>query len=201
MAEGEDDRGKRNWFERQVLRHREALKGYVRRLARSEADAQDLEQEALARVYAVEDRERIDNPRAFLLTTAHNVFIQGYRKQKNSPISAVEDFASLSVKEMCASADERLIARERLAAFGEAIDQLPPQARRVFIMRKVFGLSHQEISEALGVSQKTVEKHVGKGLKRCRDYLRARDLYWDDGAESPERARSSGAGGEKAEDA
>lgn len=168
------------WFDRHVLRHRDALRRYVRRLARTEADAEDLEQEALTRVYAVEDRTRIENPRAFLLTTAHNVFVQGYRKQQNSPVSTVEDIASLSVKEMCVLADEELISRERLAVFGEAIDQLPPQARRVFIMRKVFGLSHQDISEALGVSPKTVEKHVGKGLRRCRDYLRERDLYWDE---------------------
>lgn len=180
MAKRSTETPQNGWFENHVLRHRDALRRYVRRLTRTEADAEDLEQEALTRVYAVEDRTRIENPRAFLLTTAHNAFVQGYRKQRNSPISTVEDVASLSVKEMCALADEQLIARERLAVFGEAIDQLPPQARRVFIMRKVFGLSHQEISEALGVSPKTVEKHVGKGLRRCRDYLRERELYWDE---------------------
>jgi DNA-directed RNA polymerase specialized sigma24 family protein len=42
----------------------------------------------------------------------------------------------------------------------------------VFVLRKVFRLSHAEISEVLNVSHSTIEKHVAKGLVRCRDYLR-----------------------------
>jgi RNA polymerase sigma-70 factor (ECF subfamily) len=52
------------------------------------------------------------------------------------------------------------------------VDRLPPLCRRVFVLRKVFKLTHAEISEVLGVSHSTIEKHVAKGLVRCRDYLR-----------------------------
>jgi len=52
------------------------------------------------------------------------------------------------------------------------VDRLPPLCRRVFVLRKVFKLSHAEISEVLGVSHSTIEKHVAKGLVRCRDHLR-----------------------------
>lgn len=185
MADEKQDGGRRSWFERHVLRHRDALRSYLLGLTRSKEDAEDIEQEALIRLYSVENPDRIENPRAFLFATAHNLFVQSYRKKRNSPVRTVEDLARLSVKEMCVLADDQVIARERLAAFGEAIDQLPPQARRVFIMKKVFGLSHREISQALGVSPKTVEKHVGKGLTRCRDYLRERALYWDEDAAEP----------------
>jgi RNA polymerase sigma-70 factor (ECF subfamily) len=40
------------------------------------------------------------------------------------------------------------------------------------VLRKVYKLSHTEIAEVLGVSHSTIEKHVAKGLLRCRDYLR-----------------------------
>jgi DNA-directed RNA polymerase specialized sigma24 family protein len=40
------------------------------------------------------------------------------------------------------------------------------------VLRKVYKLSHAEIAEVLGVSHSTIEKHVAKGLMRCRDYLR-----------------------------
>jgi predicted site-specific integrase-resolvase len=33
-------------------------------------------------------------------------------------------------------------------------------------------LSHHEIAEVLGVAYSTIEKHVAKGLVRCRDHLR-----------------------------
>jgi RNA polymerase sigma-70 factor (ECF subfamily) len=52
------------------------------------------------------------------------------------------------------------------------VDRLPPLCRRVFVLRKVYKLSHTEIAEVLGVSHSTIEKHVAKGLLRCRDYLR-----------------------------
>jgi DNA-directed RNA polymerase specialized sigma24 family protein len=53
---------------------------------------------------------------------------------------------------------------------------LPPLCRRVFVLRKVFKLSPTEISEVLGISTSTIEKHVAKGLVRCRDYLREKGL-------------------------
>jgi DNA-directed RNA polymerase specialized sigma24 family protein len=56
------------------------------------------------------------------------------------------------------------------------VDRLPPLCRRVFVLRKVYKLSHTEIAEVLGVSHSTIEKHVAKGLLRCRDYLREKGM-------------------------
>jgi DNA-directed RNA polymerase specialized sigma24 family protein len=62
----------------------------------------------------------------------------------------------------------------------------------------VYRLSHDEISEVLGVSHSTIEKHVAKGLIRCRDYLRDAGLIdaieSKDRAEMPRRLRDLGDG-------
>ena len=58
----------------------------------------------------------------------------------------------------------------------------------MFVLRKVHKLSHAEISEVLGVSESTIEKHVAKGLVRCRDYLRELGLL--DIVETKARSRS-----------
>ena len=68
------------------------------------------------------------------------------------------------------------------------VERLPPICRRVFVLRKVHKLSHAEISEVLGVSESTIEKHVAKGLVRCREYLREMGLL--DVADSKARSRS-----------
>ncbi len=171
-------KGRNTWFADNVLGHGPALHRYLLKLSKSEADARDIEQEAYLRIYEAEKKGKIDYPRAFLFRIAYNLFVQNYRKSKNSPIEAVADFDRLSVKDMCALADEQLIARERLGALGDAIDQLPPQCRRVFVMRKVYNLSHKEISKALGISRSTIEKHVGKGLQSCREHLKRHDGEW-----------------------
>jgi RNA polymerase sigma-70 factor (ECF subfamily) len=46
-----------------------------------------------------------------------------------------------------------------------ALDELSPQCRRVFVMHKLEGLSHPEISARVGISRSTVEKHMGSALK------------------------------------
>ena len=42
---------------------------------------------------------------------------------------------------------------------------LPPKCREAFALRKVEGLSQREVALRMGVSENTVEKHVGKGLR------------------------------------
>ena len=42
-------------------------------------------------------------------------------------------------------------------------------------MRKVYGFSHKEISQELGISVSTVEKHIVSGLKRCRQSVKRQE--------------------------
>ena len=53
-----------------------------------------------------------------------------------------------------------------------AIAEMPPQCQRVFIMHKVYGFKYKEISQQLGISVSTVEKHIMTGLKKCRQSVK-----------------------------
>ncbi len=98
------------------------------------------------------------------------------------------DLESLSVFSEEAPPDEVTDARRRFESFCVAVERLPPVCRRVFVLRKVHKLSHTEISEVLGLSESTIEKHVAKGLVRCREYLRELGLL--DLVDSKARSRS-----------
>lgn len=159
------------WFETNVLVHEAPLRRYLLKLTQSRDDAEDLLQEAFLRVLKASRNTMIENPRAFLFRTAFNLFVQGYRRNRTAPVDPMSEFDRLNVKDMCVAADDQIIARERLGVLADAVDCLPPQSRRILIMRKVYLLSHEEIQEALGVSRRTIERHVASGLKSCRDYL------------------------------
>lgn len=58
--------------------------------------------------------------------------------------------------------------KERLQA---AISNLPPICRQVFVQRKIHNKSHAEIAKAFNISTKTVENHISKGLKLCREFM------------------------------
>jgi len=47
-----------------------------------------------------------------------------------------------------------------------AIDQLPEQCKKVFLMSRFEGLKQQEIADRLGISIKTVKNHITHALKQ-----------------------------------
>jgi RNA polymerase sigma-70 factor (ECF subfamily) len=109
----------------------------------------------------------------------------------------VADVDALGVVSNGAGSDEQLDARRRFEGFCIAVDTLPPVCRRVFVLRKVYQLSHDEIADVLGIKPSTIEKHVVKGLKRCRDYMREHGLLDEErGASPPERLRRATDDGE-----
>ena len=70
--------------------------------------------------------------------------------------------------------DETIEGLEQFALFCKAVQKLPLQCRRVFILRKVYGLTHKEIAEHLDISVSTIEKHLATGISRCSDYMRSK---------------------------
>jgi RNA polymerase sigma factor (sigma-70 family) len=164
------------WFLKQIFRHGAALHRYLRRFTSGAEDIEDLVQETYVRIYAIEDRDAVDSPRALLFRIAHNLAIERSRRQVARATDSVGDFDALNVDTSEAPPDEQIDARRRFQSFCAAVDRLPPLCRRVFVLRKVYKLSHTEIAEVLGVSHSTIEKHVAKGLIRCREYLKDRGL-------------------------
>lgn len=160
------------WFLDQVLCHRAMLRGYLRKHLSSDEDIDDVMQEAFLRIYAIQDPAAIDSPQALLITIAHNLAIELIRRRASRATDAVADFDALGVCMEAPQMDEWIDAQRRFDAFCAAVGSLPPVCQRVFVLRKVYKLSQAEISAMLGISQSTVEKHVVKGLLRCRDHLR-----------------------------
>jgi RNA polymerase sigma-70 factor (ECF subfamily) len=61
---------------------------------------------------------------------------------------------------------ERIAAgRQELGRLQTALSALPDRARRIFLMRKVEGLTQKEIASALGVSEAVVENEASRSLR------------------------------------
>ncbi len=188
------------WFLNQIFRHRAALYRYLRSFTSGTQDIDDLVQETYIRVYALPDYQAVDSPKALLFRIAHNLAVERARRYQTQATDSVGDLDSLSVSSREAPPDEQIDARQRFESFCASVDRLPPLCRRVFVLRKVYRLSHAEISEVLGVAPSTIEKHVAKGLMRCRDYLKERGLLESGdgdvnrGERGPRRAQEGGEG-------
>lgn len=168
---------RREWFLNQVFCHRSMLKGYLRRYLASDDDIEDVIQDTYLRIYGIRDYAQVDSPKALLVSIAHNLAVTLLRSRTTKATDTVADIDALGVSSEVAAPEIQLESRRRFEAFCAAVEQLPPICRRVFLLRKVYKLSQAEISAVLGIAQSTVEKHVAKGMVRCRDHLREHGLH------------------------
>jgi RNA polymerase sigma-70 factor (ECF subfamily) len=130
--------------------------------------AADIVQDTFLRVRGVADLAMVAQPRAFLYKTALNLSVDLFRRQRirderMTQLDTIEDLASTSPHQ-----DDIVDAKERVQLLYEAIKDLPPKCRQVFLLYKFEELPHAEIARRLGISKNMVEKHVMKAMAHCR---------------------------------
>ena len=166
---------RRAWFRREILPLEPELRGYIRRLTRDNAATEDLLHDTFARIIAAEGWREIDSPAGFAIRTARNVVYDGLRRQQVVSIEFVADVGAFGLVDEQADPEETLVARDELRRLRAIVEALPAQQRRVFTLRKVYGMSPQAIAEKLGLSVSTVEKHLVKAVRACADALARED--------------------------
>jgi RNA polymerase sigma factor (sigma-70 family) len=176
---------RRAWFRREILPLEAELRGYIRRLTRDNAATEDLLHDTFARIIASESWREIDSPAGFAIRTARNVVYDGLRRQQVVSIEFVADVGALGLVDDQADPEQTLVARDELRRLRAIVEALPAQQRRVFTLRKVYGMSPQAIADRLGLSVSTVEKHLVKAVREC-----AQALAREDDATAPSARRN-----------
>lgn len=67
--------------------------------------------------------------------------------------------------------DTQIRTQEYDRVASQAIDELPPQRRTIFTMRRQMDMSPAEIAEQLGISKNTVKTQLLKASKFLREYV------------------------------
>lgn len=161
-----------DWFVREILVHERALALFLQRNWPHRDELHDLRQEAYARVYEAASRSRPAAPKAFLFATARHLMTDRLRRSRVVSIEPVGDFESSNVYLIDEVSPERWAGnRQALVRLAEALDRLPDRCREVVWLRRVEELPQKGVAERLGISEKTVEKHLAKGMRLLADYL------------------------------
>lgn len=135
---------------------------YALRIVGDVEDAEDLVQDAFIKAWmAIQSGCVIDNFKAYMYRGVRNECISFIRDRKQ--FEDIEQVPDISDSDYETSALDAKIWR--------AIDDLPEQCRRIFLMSKRDGLSNKEIAEELGISIKTVKNHMTKAFSRLRTDL------------------------------
>ncbi|WP_395397361.1 RNA polymerase sigma factor [Novosphingobium sp. BL-8A] len=163
------------WFADHVFIHRDRHRRYAASIVRSADDAEELVQEAYARLFALENWRAIVNPHAFTIRIIRNLAIERARK---ADVVRIDDAALLHRAEL---ADEQptpdVVASDRseLDRVVCAMQELPPRMREALYLRRVEGLPPPQVAERMNISVSTVETHLVKGLRLLVRRLAGRD--------------------------
>ncbi|MEJ0039194.1 MAG: RNA polymerase sigma factor [Gammaproteobacteria bacterium] len=172
----------KTWLESFVV-HRPVLTRLVARFVRPH-EIEDIVQETFVRSYVAASKETIRNPRAFILQTARNLVLDHLKSAQKRLSCSLEDLVDLEAMAQPGSTEGEYEWQEKFVFFCEAVGELPLQCRRIFILKKVYGLTHDEIAGYLEISESTVNKHIVKGMVMVVQRMSAR-------AQSGARSRSA----------
>src|SRR6185295_9510901 len=151
---------------------RQALHRYIRRFVRSGETAKEIAQEAFLRTYR--ERESVITLRAFLFSTARNLAANEIRHRRTVERDAFAAADELQAAAEYESLESGFLRDERNRLVQQAIDRLPSQCRAAFTLRVFHEYSYQEVADHLGISVKTVEKHISRGMRETNRYVRTR---------------------------
>jgi RNA polymerase sigma factor (sigma-70 family) len=168
------DRNLATWFAREILPYEAALMRYLARVCPKGDDIADLRQDVYVKAFEAATIERPVQVRSFLFTIARNLAIDRMRRNRIVSIEPTGDSEVLNVLIDELSPERRLNAHQELKVLGAAFRHLPTKCREVVWLRKVDDVPQAKVAELLGISVRTVEFHVQKGMR-----LLAQTLFGD----------------------
>ena len=154
-----------------LIRHYDDLVDHVRRRFGERVFAREVVHDLCVQLLENDEREGVRQPLALLRKIAHDNAISYavFCLKKKSLIVTLAELPEVACN--TASQERQVDAAKTLDRLAAAISHLPPRCQAVFIMHKLHEIPQAEVAERLGISLKTVEKHLRVGMIACREYL------------------------------
>jgi RNA polymerase sigma-70 factor (ECF subfamily) len=135
-------------------------------------DPQDVAQSAFARYLALDNRDAVDNPRAFLYTTARNIALDFNRHLKHATRHTLREAQNECADKLDECSPERItLARERAKMLAAVIENLPHRQRQALLLHRLHGLSYGEIAARTGASKSDVSRQISRALEAVETAL------------------------------
>jgi RNA polymerase sigma-70 factor (ECF subfamily) len=77
----------------------------------------------------------------------------------------------VQIVDWCCLPETEMMSSEARAYMDKAVDQLPPTLRAVFLLRDIEGLSTEETSQVLDLSEAAVKTRLSRARLRLRELL------------------------------
>ncbi len=168
--------GRPDAFDDLMKRYKGQIYAYLLRSVKNYEDAEELTIEVFFKAYRALDTWQ---PQArfstWLYKIAHNLSIDFHRAKSRRPTYSLDD-EELSINEPTAvdlwsNPEWEVEEKDRHRVIREAIDQLSPKQKAVFMLNRYQGLQIKEITEVLGMAEGTVKIHLHRAVKKLQTLL------------------------------
>jgi RNA polymerase sigma-70 factor, ECF subfamily len=159
-------------FTKLFAEYRGALHRYIRRFVESNETTKEIVQEAFLRTYR--ELDSVKAFKAFLFSTARNLAVNEYHHRQIVETDRLRHAGDSAIQADGPSPEAELLKDEWNRLIQEAIDRLSPQCRAALTLRVFHQCSYKEVADRLGISPKTAEKHIARGLRETHVYLERR---------------------------
>lgn len=153
-------------FEHIFQKHYDELVRYAFTLLKEQDLAQDMVQKLFVNLWEKRDHLEIQsNIRSYLFTAVYRTCLNKLKQIKEDRNKRVP-LENEQIKAV--TTDNFVIQGELEQSIARAMEKLPEKCREVFGLSRIKNYSYAEIAQALDISVKTVENHMGKALKMMR---------------------------------
>lgn len=163
-----------------TLRLTPRILGYAARVLSDRAEAEDVVQEAMLRLWKIAPdwRQGEAQVSTWLYRVTVNLCTDRLRKYGRS----VDIDAVAEPEDGRPSAVATMIEDDRAAALQTALEALPERQRQAVVLRHLEGLSNPEIAAVMDIGIEAVESLTARGKRALRDLLAGRqeELGYDD---------------------
>jgi RNA polymerase sigma-70 factor (ECF subfamily) len=148
------------------------LRPLILHLTKTASVTDDIVQETFLRLWISRDKlPEIENPRSWLLRIVFHLSFSYLRKQvvHHKAIDAIT--SDYTADGPASSTEETMVYNAMMKQVSTAVAQLPPQAKRIYLLSREKGLKIPEIAGELSISPNTVKNSLVRSLQFIRKQL------------------------------
>ena len=168
--------GRPDAFDDLMKRYKGQIYAYLLRSVKNYEDAEELTIEVFFKAYRALDSWK---PQArfstWLYKIAHNLSIDFHRARARRQTYSLDDEEFVldepTAIDLWSNPEWEAEEKDRHRVIRDAIDQLSPKQKAVFMLNRYQGLQIKEITEVLGMAEGTVKIHLHRAVRKLQNLL------------------------------
>mgnify|MGYP003664097709 FL=1 len=165
MPHNADPRAQQNAMHALYSDNHRWLYTWIRKRLDNQFDAADLTQDTFMRIHSRQEVDKINEPRAYLVTVAKGIISHFYRRK--SLEETYSEYVALLPEPVTCSQEQTHIILQTLEQVDTLLNDLPHNVKKVFLMSQIEGKKYQEIADEMGLSLISIKRYMKQAYVQC----------------------------------